>query len=94
MYIVLLQNLLRPNVGFIAAVKVDISSNKLQTRKYFQEKSRDHIYNVIYRPNLSRDILNVSSNWHHVVKVEYSMYKQVIEYFAHSTELNIVCINK
>ena len=35
LYTVLLPNLLRPNINFIAGVRVDISSNKLHTRKYF-----------------------------------------------------------
>ena len=39
-----------PNVSFIAGVKVDISSKKLHSRRYFKEKPRDHIHQVIYRP--------------------------------------------
>ena len=39
-----------PNVRFIAGVKVGISSKKLQSRRYFKEKPRDHIHQVIYRP--------------------------------------------
>ena len=35
LYTGFLPNLLRPNVNFIAGVKVDISSKKLRTRKYF-----------------------------------------------------------
>ena len=35
LYIVLLPNLLRPNVNFIADIKVDISSKKLHSRKCF-----------------------------------------------------------
>ena len=60
LYTVLPQNLLRPNVNFIADVKVDISIKKLHTRYYFWEESRDHIHEVIYRLHLSRSILNLS----------------------------------
>ena len=47
-------------VQMSAGVKVDISCKKLHTRKYFQEKSLDRIYNVIYGPHLSRSILKES----------------------------------
>ena len=53
LYIVLLLNLLRPNVSFIAHVKIDISSKKLHSWKCFKEKSRDRIHDVICRPHLS-----------------------------------------
>ena len=39
---------------------IDISSKKLQTRKYFQEKLSDHIHDVIFSPHQSKGILNVS----------------------------------
>ena len=35
LYIVLLPDLLRPNVNFIAGAAVDISSKKLHTKSYF-----------------------------------------------------------
>ena len=38
---------------------IDFRNKKLHTRKYFYEKSRDHIHDVIYRPQLSRGILNI-----------------------------------
>ena len=40
--------------------QLDISNKKLHTRKYFKEQPRGHIHDVIYRPHLSRSILNVS----------------------------------
>ena len=39
---------------------VGIYSKKLHTRKFFLEKSRDHIHDVIYRLHLSRAVLNLS----------------------------------
>ena len=46
-------------VKLIACVKVDIPCKKSNTKKYFQDKSPDHVYDVIYRPHLSSSILNV-----------------------------------
>ena len=45
-------NLSRSNFDFIAFVEVDISSKKLHSRKYFQDKSSDHIRDIIYRTQL------------------------------------------
>ena len=60
MYNVLLPNLFRPNVNFIAGEKVGISSNRLHTRRHFQEKPSDHTHGIIYRRYLSRATINVS----------------------------------
>ena len=51
---------------------IDISSNKLQTRKHFQEKSSDHIHDVIFRPHQSKEIPNVSFQLIHVMKTCFS----------------------
>ena len=57
----LLLNLLCPNLNFLAGTKVDISSMipRSCTLEIISRKS-DHIYDVIYRPHLSRGILDVS----------------------------------
>ena len=57
---VLRPNLLCPNFNCIACAEVGIWSKELQTRKYLQKKPFDHIYDVIYIPHLSRNILSVS----------------------------------
>lgn len=47
-------------INFFKCVEVDISGKKLPIGRSFEEKSRDHIHNVIYRPQFQRGIFNVS----------------------------------
>ena len=54
------KNSLRPKFSFKACVEVDISSKKLHPKKYFQEESRHHIHDEIFRHYLTRSILSVS----------------------------------
>ena len=51
-----------------ACAEVYISSKELHIQKYFHEKSYNHIYFFIYRPHLSRSILNLiqAFNWYQV----------------------------
>ena len=44
----------------LASSEVYISSKKMKTRTYFQEKLRDHIHDVIYRPTYQGVICRVS----------------------------------
>ena len=41
-------------------MEVDISSKKLHPKKYFQEESRHHIHDEIFRHYLTRGILSAS----------------------------------
>ena len=66
LYTALLLNSLHVHFNFITCVEVDTSSKELHTRKYFQQKSCDHIHDVIYRPHLSKGSLNENlSNRYH-----------------------------
>ena len=50
----------------------------MQTRKYFQERSLGHIFDVICRPHLSKYIFKVTSNWYHVRKfVKYRLTRNL-----------------
>ena len=60
LFIFLLPNLSPPNFNFIACVEDEISSKDLYSRNNFQENSFGHLHDVIYRPHLSKGILNES----------------------------------
>ena len=83
MYIVLLPNLLNPNVKVIADVKVDISSQKL-LRESVSRKSHVTAFmtlpiDPIYQEGLT---LNVSFQLKHAVKLVYSMYSMYNQVIA------------
>ena len=61
------KNSLRPKFSFKACVEVNISSKKLHPKKYFQEESRHHIHDEIFR-HLTRSILSVSFKGNDVTK--------------------------
>ena len=63
LHTVLLPNLLCPNFKFISCVKFDILNKKLHARKCLKEKPFHQIHKVIYRPNLSRNILILTLPW-------------------------------
>ena len=58
LHIILLPNLLLPNLKFVASG--GIPRKELQTIRYFPENPYGHILDVIRRPHLSTNILNVS----------------------------------
>ena len=53
-----LSNSLCSNFNLTSCAEIDISSKKLHSIKYFQEKSCDLIHDAIYTPQLSRGIVN------------------------------------
>ena len=71
-----------------SALNVDISTKGCTNFKKFQEKSCDHIHDIICDPNYHRGILNVSAKIFH-----NSMYKIVVKSCVCANASDFKCEN-